>query len=46
MTKVLALTIPERKTIIWALDDPPAGLEQLRSVLLQEHKARKRDGLA
>jgi hypothetical protein len=30
MTKVLALTVPERETIIRALDDPPAGLEELR----------------
>ena len=32
MTKVLALTIPERETIIQALDDPPPGLEELRAV--------------
>jgi hypothetical protein len=37
MTKVLALTIPERETIIRARDDPPPGLEQLRGVLLSEH---------
>jgi hypothetical protein len=34
---ILALDIPERKTIIRALDDPPAGLEELRDVLLCEH---------
>jgi len=45
MTKVLALTIPERETIIRALDDAPAGLEELRAVLLREHVARVRDGL-
>jgi hypothetical protein len=45
MTKVLALTIPERETIIPALDDAPAGLEELRAVLLREHVARVRDGL-
>ena len=45
MTKVLALTIPERETIIRALDDPPAGLEELRAVLLREHVGRVRDGL-
>jgi hypothetical protein len=46
MTKVLALTIAERETIIRALDDAPDGLEELRGVLLAEHVARKRDGLA
>jgi hypothetical protein len=45
MTKVLALTILERETIIQALDDPPAGLEELRGVLLREHVWRKREGL-
>jgi hypothetical protein len=46
MTKVLALTITERETIIRALDDaPPAGLEELRAVLLREHVGRVRDGL-
>ena len=39
MTKVLALTIPERETIIRALDDAPPGLEELRAVLLREHLA-------
>jgi hypothetical protein len=43
MTKVLALTIPERETIIGALDDAPPGLEELRAVLLREHVARVRD---
>jgi hypothetical protein len=42
MTKVLALTIPERETIIRALDDPPPGLEELRAVLLREHVGRGR----
>ena len=45
MTKVLALTIAERETIIRALDDPPPGLEELRAVLLREHVGRVRDGL-
>ena len=45
MTKVLALTIPERETIIRALDDAPPGLEELRAVLLREHVGRVRDGL-
>ena len=37
VVKILALDIPERETIIRALDDPPAGLEELRGVLLDEH---------
>jgi hypothetical protein len=45
MTKVLALTIEERETIIRALDDAPPGLETLRAVLLREHVGRVRDGL-
>ena len=45
MTKVLALTIPERELIIRALDDPPSGLEELRAVLLREHVGRVRHGL-
>ncbi len=36
--KVLGLDIPERETIIRALEDPPAGLEELRGVLLREHE--------
>jgi hypothetical protein len=35
--KILALDIPERETIVRALEDPPPGLEELRSVLLAEH---------
>ena len=42
MTKVLALTIPERETIIRALEDAPPGLEELRAVLLREHVGRVR----
>ena len=42
---MLALTIPERETIIQALDDPPPGMEELRAVLLREHVGRARDGL-
>ena len=40
MVRVLALTIPERETIIRALEDAPSGLETLRAVLLQEHSRR------
>ena len=44
MTKVLALTIPERETIIRALDDPPPGLEELRGVLLASTSAESATG--
>ena len=44
--RVLALTIPDRETILVALDDPPAGLEELRGVLLREHTARARGEMA
>ena len=44
-TKVLALTIPERSTILAALEDPPKELSELRAVLLQEHVGRRRNGL-
>jgi hypothetical protein len=43
--KVLTLDIPEREMILVALDDPPAGLRELRTVLLQEHVWRKRERL-
>jgi hypothetical protein len=45
MTKVLALTILERETIIRTLDDAPPWLEEFRAVLLREHVGRVRDGL-
>jgi hypothetical protein len=44
--KVLALETDERETILTTLVDPPAGLEELRAVLLQEHVWRIREGLA
>ena len=44
-TKVLALTIPERETIVAALDDPPADLAELRGVLLRELEWRRAEGL-
>ena len=44
-TKVLALTIPERETILAALEDAPADLAELRGVLLEEHVGRVRDGM-
>ena len=45
-TRVLARTVPEREQILYALDDPPDGLAELRSVLLAEHVGRQRQGLA
>ncbi len=42
---VLALTIEDRERILRALDDPPAGLAELRGVLLVEHDWRVREGL-
>ena len=42
---VLALEVHERDMILRALEDPPAGLEELRAVLLQEHVWRQREGL-
>ena len=44
--EVVGLTIGERETILRALEDSPAGLEQLRGVLLAEHVGRRIDGLA
>ena len=43
--KVLALAVPEREAILRALEDPPAGLAELRGVLLHEHEWRVREGL-
>jgi len=34
--RILALEIAERETVLAALDDPPAGVEELRGVLLRE----------
>ena len=33
---VLGLTVDERKAILAALENPPAGLEDLRATLLQD----------
>jgi len=43
--KVGQLGSLERETILRALEDPAAGLEELRAVLLREHVGRVRDGL-
>ena len=37
MTRLLALTIAEREAVDAVAEDPPAGLEELRGVLLREH---------
>jgi len=44
-TKLLALTIVDRESILRALDEPPNGLTELRGVLLREHEWRVREGL-
>jgi hypothetical protein len=43
--KLLALTIDERAMILAALEDPPAGLAELRAVLINEHQWRQSEGL-
>jgi hypothetical protein len=45
-TKVLALTVVDRESILRALDETPTdGLAELRGVLLAEHEWRVREGL-
>lgn len=44
--RIVGLTIEERETILYALDDPPRGLTELRAVLLQERVARQRGDAA
>jgi hypothetical protein len=45
-TRVLALTITDRESILQALADAPTpGVAELRSVLLREHESRVREGL-
>ena len=46
MQTEVTLTHRDRVAILKVLDDPPAGLEELRATLLQEHIGRVRDGLA
>jgi len=38
---LLALTVDERSVILSTLDDPPAGLAELRDVLTNEHRWRE-----
>jgi hypothetical protein len=45
--KVLALTISDRESMLWALDEAPSdALAELRGVLVREHEWRVREGLA
>ena len=45
-TVVLALTVPDRERILWALDDARTdALAELRAVLVREHEWRVREGL-
>jgi hypothetical protein len=45
-TKVLALTVTGRESMLWALDEAPTdGLAELRGVLLAEHEWLVREGL-
>jgi hypothetical protein len=39
------VTIPEREAIMRALEEPPAGLAELRDVFLHEHEGRVREWL-
>ena len=43
--KLVALKIPERDAILKVIEDPPAGLEELRDVLLAQQVWRRREGL-
>ncbi len=44
-TRVIALTIPERETVLRALDDPQTdALAELRGVHLAEHVGRQQQG--
>ena len=45
-TRVLALTVVDRESMLWALDEPSTdALAELRAVLLTEHEWRVREGL-
>jgi hypothetical protein len=44
-TKVLALTIDERKEILRALEESPDGLAELRGALVRDREWRMREGL-
>jgi hypothetical protein len=42
---LVALTIQDREAILRTLNAPPAGLAELRGVLIREHEWRVREGL-
>ena len=44
MQTEVTLTHPDRVAILTVLDDPPAGLEELRATLEADHEAGVRDG--
>jgi len=41
----VALTSSDQLAILTVLDDPPAGLEELRDVLVRENEWRRAEGL-
>jgi len=43
--RIVGLSITDRETLLAVLYGPPAGLETLRAVLLQEHTWRRAEGL-
>ncbi len=43
--RIVALTVPDREAILWALDDAPDGLTGLRAVLFKEQTWRIQNGL-
>jgi hypothetical protein len=46
-SEIVALTIEDRESILWALDDVRTdALAELGGVLLSEHESRSREGLA
>jgi hypothetical protein len=42
---LVAVSVTDREAILQVLHNPPAGLAELRDVLLAEHEERARDGL-
>jgi hypothetical protein len=43
--RVLTLSRSERETILLSLDEPPAGLEELRATLISQYTWRRTEGL-
>jgi hypothetical protein len=43
--RVLGLDVEERETVLLSLQDPPAGLEDLRATLLQEPAWLRSEGM-